>query len=173
VEAECLDLRWEDGSGAVLVRLAGPSAAQRGEAVAKLLREHGLDVECVEDDDELWAAQRELQRRPVAVRVSTTQSGLAAVLEAARRRNAGVVARAALGLAWMSLPEDGAAEAVAQLRHELPEAACVVLGAPEPVRRAVDPWGPVAPPLAELMRRVKERFDPRGVCNPGILAGGI
>jgi glycolate oxidase FAD binding subunit len=173
VEAEGLDLRWEGDTGMVLVRLAGPSARQRGDAVAELLREHGLEVDCRDDDDELWAEQRELQRRPVAVRVSTTPSGLAAVVDAARRHGATVVARAALGLAWLSLPQEDAADAVQHLRRELPTAACVVQGAPEVVRRTVDPWGPVQPPLLELMRRVKERFDPRGVCNPGIFAGGI
>src|SRR5439155_15871140 len=71
VEAECLDLRWQDGAGAVLVRLAGASAPQRGEAVEAMLREHGLEAESTPDDDELWAAQRELQCRPVTVRVST------------------------------------------------------------------------------------------------------
>jgi glycolate oxidase FAD binding subunit len=130
-------------------------------------------VELTQDDDELWAAQRELQCRPVTVRVSTTQTGLAAVLEAARRHSAGAVARAALGLAWLSVPEEGAATTIDDLRRALPRAACVVLGAPAEVRRAVDPWGSVDGPRLELMRRVKARFDPGGVCNPGIYVGGI
>ncbi len=35
-----------------------------------------------------------------------------------------------------------------------------------------DPWG-TPPPGLELQRRVKEAFDPIGICNPGRLAGGL
>jgi FAD/FMN-containing dehydrogenase len=38
---------------------------------------------------------------------------------------------------------------------------------------ALDPWGPVDEVRLALMRRVKQRFDPRGICNPGIFVGGI
>jgi len=47
----------------------------------------------------------------------------------------------------------------------------VVLTAPQPVREAVDMWGPVAG-LA-LMRRVKDRFDPGHRFAPGRFVGGI
>jgi FAD/FMN-containing dehydrogenase len=51
----------------------------------------------------------------------------------------------------------------------------VVLDAPDEVRAAVDPWGVEAGGDAalELMRRTKARFDPNGVCSPGVFVGGI
>jgi glycolate oxidase FAD binding subunit len=155
LEAERLDLRWEDGAGAVLVQLVGPSAPERAATI---------DGEVVEDDDEQWAAQRAAQRGPVVLRVSTTQEGLADVLEAARGHGALCVARAALGLAWLRF-ESADAELVTELRGRL--GTCVVLDAPADLRRAVDPWGPLS--AEPLMRRVKARFDPYDTLNPGLL----
>jgi len=62
---------------------------------------------------------------------------------------------------------------VRELRERLAPSACVLLSGPPALRAAVDPWGPVAPGRLELMRRVKERFDPDGRCNPGLFVGGI
>jgi glycolate oxidase FAD binding subunit len=155
LEPDALDLRWEDGAGAVLVRLAGPSARERAATV---------DGEVVEDDEALWAAQRGAQRGPVVLRVSTTQHGLADVLEAAREHGAVCVARAALGLAWLGF-EAADADLVRALRARL--GACVLLDAPEALRSEVDPWGRLG--AEPLMRRVKERFDPFDTCNPGLL----
>ena len=41
----------------------------------------------------------------------------------------------------------------------------------EAVREKVEVWGEGH--AISLMRRVKDRFDPHGVCNPGIFVGGI
>ena len=42
------------------------------------------------------------------------------------------------------------------------------------VRTALDPWDePADGPRAELMRRVKARFDPAGTCNRGRFAAEI
>jgi glycolate oxidase FAD binding subunit len=49
----------------------------------------------------------------------------------------------------------------------------VVLDTPAEVRATVDTWGTADRPALELMRRVKERFDPAGICNPGMFVGGI
>jgi glycolate oxidase FAD binding subunit len=155
LEAERLDLRWEDDSGAVLVQLTGPSARERAGSI---------DGEVVEDDDDLWAAQRAAQRGPVVLRVSTTQQGLADVVAAAKGHGALCVARAALGLAWLRF-ESADAELVTKLRARL--GTCVVLDAPADLRRAVDPWGPLT--AEPLMRRVKARFDPYDTLNPGLL----
>jgi glycolate dehydrogenase FAD-binding subunit len=155
LEAERLDVRWEDGAGAVLVQLCGSSARERAATI---------DGEVVEDDDALWAAQRAAQRGPVVLRVSTTQRGLADVLAAANEHGGVCVARAAHGLAWLRF-EAADAELIAALRARL--GACVLLDAPVELRRAVDPWGTL---IAEpLMRRIKARFDPHDILNPGLL----
>jgi glycolate oxidase FAD binding subunit len=178
LEHEALDLRWEGEEGAVLARFSGAAAADRVRAALQALRDAGLEGEAVEEDDEVWAAQRDAQRADDAtvVRVSGTQTQLGAVLELARRRGARAVARAAVGVAWLTLPEadtERAAAAVGELRAELAPAPCVVLDAPEALRTAIDPWGPVDAAQLELTRRVKARFDPAGTCNPGIFLGGI
>jgi glycolate oxidase FAD binding subunit len=123
-----------------------------------------MDGEVVEDDEPLWAAQRAAQRGPVVVRVSTTQQRLADVLTAARDHGALCVARAAHGLAWLRF-ESADAELIAELRTQL--GACVVLDAPAELRRAVDPWGALT--AEPLMRRIKARFDPHDILNPGLL----
>jgi glycolate oxidase FAD binding subunit len=48
----------------------------------------------------------------------------------------------------------------------------VVRQAPPAFKERVEVWGPVGSRL-ELTRRVKEKFDPRGVLNPGRFVGGI
>jgi glycolate oxidase FAD binding subunit len=155
LEAERLDVRWEDGAGTVLVQLSGPSAPERAATI---------DGEVVEDDDALWAAQRAAQRGPVVLRVSTTQQGLAEVLAAANQHGAVCVARAAHALAWLRF-EAADAELIAALRGRL--GACVLLDAPAELRRAVDPWGTLT--AEPLMRRIKARFDPHDILNPGLL----
>jgi FAD/FMN-containing dehydrogenase len=78
-----------------------------------------------------------------------------------------------LGICWVSLsPVDGA-EAVRELRADLAPAQCVVLDAPAELRAEIDPWGLQGGAALELMRRTKARFDPNGVCSPGVFVGGI
>ncbi len=47
----------------------------------------------------------------------------------------------------------------------------VVVDAPAAVKDAVDVWGPV--PALDLMRRVKDQFDPDHRLAPGRFVGGI
>ena len=47
----------------------------------------------------------------------------------------------------------------------------VVVDAPPEVKQAVDVWGPV--PALDLMRRVKDQFDPDHRLAPGRFVGGI
>ncbi len=170
IELQSLDVRWQDGDGALLARFGGAAPAAPARAAAEAMERHGLGAAVVEADGELWEEQRAAQRSEAGtvVRVSGLQSQLADVLEAARRLNARVVGRAGLGLSWITLDER-AAEGLTELRRALAPAPCVVLDAPADVRRAVDVWGPQDDGALALMRRVKERFDPAGVCAPGVL----
>ena len=160
VELQCLDVRWADGEGAVLARAAGAAPRSAAERAAGVLRDAGLDPELVEEDVALWTAQRETQRGDLVVRVSGVQSQLGELLSAADALSGEVVGRAALGLSWLRLPAEAAA--VEEVRRRLAPSPCVVLDAPDAVREALDPWGPMDGALVGLMGRVKERFDPAG-----------
>lgn len=50
--------------------------------------------------------------------------------------------------------------------------ALVVVDGPSDLYDRFDPWG-TPPPSMALQRRVKEAFDPAGVCNPGKLPGRL
>jgi glycolate oxidase FAD binding subunit len=141
-------VRWEGGRGAVLAQFAGAEAhAQASEAVELLGQ---------------------------AVRVSGTQSQLADQMRAAETAGGSLVGRVAHGLSWIRLPEGGEPAAVERLRRELAPSPCVVLDAPHIVRDGVDAWGVAGDaPAVDLMRRVKERFDPAGTCNQYMFVGGI
>ena len=163
IEAQCLDVTWS-GEGRVLVQVAGAQAAAQAAEAARLLEEEGLAATVEEDDAAIWDEQRTRQRstEQAVVRVSGVQTQLADQIRAADRLGGSLVARAAYGLAWITLPAG-----VDELRRELTPAPCVVLDGDHP-----DPWG-AEPAAVELMRHVKERFDPARACNPGVFVGGI
>jgi glycolate oxidase FAD binding subunit len=173
LEAESLDVAWSSGRGAVLARFGGATARRGADATAAALGEQGCEADVVEDDAELWERQRDHQRSDdkCVVKVSALPADLPRVLAAADAEDATVVGRGALGLSWITL--SGGVQAIERLRGALAPAACVVTDAPEDVRAAVDPWHTdTAEPLV-LLRRIKERFDPSGTCNPGLYVGGI
>jgi glycolate oxidase FAD binding subunit len=191
LEADCLDLWWDASSnaGAVLARFGSADPGPRVEEAAALLRKTaGLAVEIEPDDSACWQAQRGAQRGDVVVKVSALPSSLPAAMAATQDLGGTLVARAGLGLAWIQLPtvapdrtDHGQARqsdagavvaAVEELRRRLGPAPCVVLDAPTDVRAALDPWGGETGPV-DLMRKVKARFDPAGVCAPGLFVGGI
>ena len=155
LEQMSLDVRWEEGAGAVLARFGGATAVAQAEAAARLL--DGAEV--VEDDDALWEAQRDGQRSPagLVVKVSALQTDLPELLRLARDHGATLVGRAGLGLHWLRLDEGDHGALVQALRERF---AAVVLDHPA----GVEP-GPHEPPDAGarlLAGRVKERFDPDG-----------
>jgi glycolate oxidase FAD binding subunit len=172
LELESLDIAFDNarGEGAVLARAAGHAAPQSAAAAAAVMRAGGLETETVEEDEQLWDRQRDGQRAApgdAVARVSALPSALEQVLAAAPS----AVVRAGLGLAWVRLPAEPLA--LAELRERVAPAPCVLEDAPEAMRGAVDPWGVPPGPELELMRRVKARFDPDGVCNAGRYVGGI
>lgn len=179
VRASCLDFCWDSGRGSVLVRFGGGAAHQQAQKAMQFTQTAGLETRLEEDDDELWARQRARQRSAtgVIVKVSALPTELAMVIAAALRIGATAVGRAGLGIAWLDL---GAGRTVSdysaclkELRDRLAPRPVVVQDAPAEVSRALDVWGPQPGNVLALMRRVKQRFDPSGVCNRGIFVAGI
>ena len=177
LELLALDARWGAGEGALLARAGGAAADELTAAAGRVLAEAGLAAELVEDDEELWSAQREGQRATeggCVVRVSGLPAQLAETARTADALEGALVGRAGLGLTWISFDAGAdAAAAVSECRARLAPSPCVVVEAPAEVRAALDPWGVADGPELTLMRRLKERFDPARVCNPGLQVGGI
>jgi glycolate oxidase FAD binding subunit len=164
LEADCLDVAWQDGAGRLLVRFGSAAAPEQAAATAERMRALGLaDVATAEDDDALWMAQRVHQRGACVLKVSGRITDLPAVC----RTGARVVGRAGLGLYWLALDPGS----VAAVREELAPRACTLLDGPPELR--ADAWAAPDPGALAVMARVKERFDPSRIFCPGTFVGGI
>jgi glycolate oxidase FAD binding subunit len=159
LEHQGIDIAWSGGRGRVLARFAGAVPRPQAEAAEKLLRAEGLATEIVDDDEKLWDDQRDAQRGPLVVTVPGPPAQMGALARAADETGGSVVGRAALGLSWVRF-EEPSAEAVERLRSHF----AVAVVQDRPAGLDVDRTGPIEPGTQELMRRVKERFDPAGVC---------
>jgi glycolate oxidase FAD binding subunit len=119
----------------------------------------------------------------VAVKISAPPAELAGVLDstlgASSRRGITprVTGHAGIGVTYVGL-SGGDEESRSQVVEELREiwlrrgGSVVVREAPPAFKERVEVWGPIGTRL-ELTRRVKEKFDPRGILNPGRFVGGI
>jgi glycolate oxidase FAD binding subunit len=176
LEFEALDVAWREGHGGLLARCSGPQAPRRARRAARLMADVGLgEVEVADQDGQLWERQRAGQRSTenALVKVSAAPAELATILAAAEACAGRLVGRAALGTSFVEVEP----AAVSQLRGLVPAgASTVILDAPASLRAQADPWGVNAERQGgalALMRRIKERFDPAGTCNPGLFVGGI
>jgi glycolate oxidase FAD binding subunit len=154
-----LDVRWAHGRGGVLSRSGGATPLPQAEAAQRVLDEAGLATEIREDDDGLWQAQRERQRSPAGLvaKVSALQTDLPELVRTAERHGATLVGRPALGLFWLRLDEGSPGELVSELRGRYVTA---VLDRPEGLE--IEREAGLEPGAELLMRRIKERFDPKG-----------
>ncbi|MCW2744323.1 MAG: glcE [Mycobacterium sp.] len=175
--------RPPDGPGTVAVLLEGieEGVTRRAAAARELL---GASAEEGEVPDG-WGAfpwAEAAGGRATALKATFALSGLARVLGTARAaaEAAGLPLHlrgsGGAGVLYAAVP-GGAAAAVGSLVARLrPQCAAlggalVVLDAPAEVKGAVDTWGPV--PALDLMRRVKDQFDPERRLAPGRFVGGI
>jgi glycolate oxidase FAD binding subunit len=177
IEAMSLDVTWGGDGGGVMVRFGGAAPEPRAEAAVGLLEEFGT-ARVIDDDAELWEGLRAGQRSEhgAVVRVAGLPSELARISRAVGRMGGSLVGRGALGVLWAELPGDDPQDLVGrieELRHDLDPFPCVVLDARRGVREKIDVWGGNQDSSVELMRRIKARFDPQGLCNPGVFVAGI
>jgi len=175
LEIEALDVAWADGSGRVLVRFGGVAPEGQSVGARALLDKAGLDVTETDEDATLWAEQRDAQRAgegEISVKVSALPDDFGDVIAATQRLGGSLVGRAGLGLYWLRAPST---MSLTEVRRELGQVArhAVLLDAPKPVRAEANVWGDPDPGTLRLMQAVKSRFDPAGVCAPGLFAGGI
>ena len=101
-------------------------------------------------------------------------SGVRDVVAAAREVGAAVRGSTGGGVLYAALGRpDDVPQALARLRDVCTrhQGSAVVVDAPAAVKQAVDVWGPVHG--LDLMRRVKDQFDPEHRLAPGRFVGGI
>lgn len=179
LEIEALDVSWRAGTGLLLARFGGVAPRGQAERARSLMATPGLEVTETDDDDELWARQRTEQRAgdgEISLKLSLLSTDLGAGVEIARRLGGSLVGRAGLGLLWLSLPDTGvAAKKLAAVRAGLPGPSrhCVLLDADEATRAMASVWGDVGAGELKLMRSIKSRFDPAGVCAPGLYVADL
>jgi glycolate oxidase FAD binding subunit len=163
-----------DAGFTVGVLLEGVSAGveQRVQTVRKLLGGDAADA----DTAPAWWGTYPWGEGDVGMKVTSALSQVHHLFKAAR---APITLRgsAGAGVFYAGLPGETdpglAANLVSDLRAEARAGggSCVVLTAPEAIRERVDVWGPVDG--LNLMRRVKEQFDPAARFAPGRFVGGI
>ncbi|MEV0900168.1 FAD-binding protein [Actinoplanes sp. NPDC049802] len=173
---------------AVLVEGTEAGVRDRAAVLARLLDGEVSDVPPSWWDTPPWPPDG------LGLKLTAVLSAVPALVEAATAAGATIRGSAATGVLHAGVPSpgrggaaggddtaDGAvtepAAEMSRLVDTLRAAAtragghAVVLTAPDGVREGLDMWGPV--PGLELMRRVKERFDPDRRFAPGRFVGGI
>jgi glycolate dehydrogenase FAD-binding subunit len=163
---------------AVLVEGTEAGVTARAEQAVATLGEGAARI----DRPGWWGMLPAGSDRGVLVKATTELTGTGRLLEGIDRAavaagtTAAVRGSGGVGVFHAALPgTDPAAVAafVKALRDAAPawQGSVVVLAAPAPVRSEVDSWGPVSG--LDLMRRVKEQFDPDALLAPGRFVGGI
>lgn len=173
-----------EGPYRLLARVAGRSSAVTRSVdacAAACSANEALAVETFEGDESgaLWRRVADLgweQGPPaLAVRAAVPPSqGVAAMAALDGAPQAALSAtRGVARAAWAddAVPDD-AAEYIAELREEISElGGTVVVESREPLD-GVEPWGPPGDGF-EVMRGLKQQYDPQGILNPGRFLGGL
>jgi glycolate oxidase FAD binding subunit len=177
-----IEVEWPtDGQGAVHVLLHGREEAVDGRAATMRALLGGATIESSDDPASgatyPWDTSATGDDRATCLKLTFALSGLGDVLAVATESGAHVRGSAGTGVVYAALPADTPVDAVRVAVHRLRETctrlggAGVVVDAPAAVKSAVDLWGPV--PALDLMRRVKDQFDPAHRLAPGRFVGGI
>jgi len=108
--------------------------------------------------------------RDALLRLTVPLGAVGAAVEALSDLDGGLsyLAHAGSGTIWIRAESSRAAEVFAAIGRlaGAHRGHAVLAAAPQAVKRDLDVWGP-PPPALGLMQEIKQRFDPRGVLNPG------
>ncbi|QFG68905.1 FAD-binding oxidoreductase [Ornithinimicrobium pratense] len=171
---------------AVVTMLSGTEAgvSARAEALRGQLAALGCEAKVHDVAPPWWGVllhpgqvggtQRPEGSRPVLLKVSARLSGVPELLAQVAGVEGTGNGSAGAGVLYVTLPADERAGAkVEVLRGTATQlgGSAVVLDAPPELKADLDVWGPV--PAIDLMRRVKDEFDPTRVLAPGRFVGGL
>ena len=177
-----VELLWDDEMRRLTVLIEGiPSGVEaQAEATAHILRGFG---EVRTDEGATASNPPGAGDDGAAVKISAPPAELTGVLDSTLGASSrlGVTPRitghAGMGVTYVGLSggDEGARAAVVEELREIwtrRGGSVIVREAPPDFKRRVEAWGPIGTRL-DLSRRVKEKFDPRGILNPGRFVGGI
>jgi glycolate dehydrogenase FAD-binding subunit len=194
VVPSAFELDWNAGGGTLSLLLEGipPGVQGRTERALRLL---GAGASASQERPAWWGSEPQSgtgallkvthEIAALAPLLAALESVAAAVGLVARLRGSPAVGTALVGLdaaadatgatSATDATSDGGALArfVAGLRERSGSfgGTVVLLEAPEPLPHGIDPWGPVT--ALDLMRSVKNQFDPQRRLAPGRFVGGI
>ena len=158
--------RRGSGAGTLTVELGGKAEGveARAAAVRRLL---GDSASVADEAPPGWATYPD---GPVLLKLTFALSGLRDVLAAAGEAGLHVRGSAGAGVVHAAAQDAAALDPLRAVCARY-GGSVVVVDAPSAVKEAVDVWGPV--PALDLMRRVKDQFDPDHRLAPGRFVGGI
>jgi glycolate oxidase FAD binding subunit len=149
------------------------SVKYRTEKLAAQLKEFGpAEILDTEASKILWRDIRDCKMLPEGEaiwRVSARPSAGPGILRALERFGVTGFLDWGGGLVWLSGPADAATHAAVCAAARAGQGVWWLISAPDPLRAAVDVVPPEPPALAAIRRRVQQKFDPRGIFNPGRL----
>jgi glycolate oxidase FAD binding subunit len=184
VVPSAVELLWSDETRMLTVLIEGiPSGVEaQAETASHILGSFG-EVRTLGDDEAGSSSPPGAGDDEVAIKISAPPAELAGVLDSTLGASSrlGVTPRitghAGTGVTYVGLSgsdEEARAGVVEELREIwLRRGGSVIVREASPAfKERVEAWGPIGTRL-DLSRRVKEKFDPRGILNPGRFVGGI
>ena len=176
-----IEVEWPvGGQGSVQVLLEGREEGVEGRAatISAVLGEAAHPVQAPAGGATYpWDHATTGDDRATCLKLTFVLSGLADVLTTAQKSGLHVRGSAGSGVVYAAIapgtPVDEVRAAVDRIRETCTRAggSAVVVDGPASVKAAVDVWGPV--PALDLMRRVKDQFDPDHRLAPGRFVGEI
>lgn len=167
---------------AVSIGSVEAAVTEQGHRLRALAERGGGTIHAVAGD--WWSAHDAmLSAGRIVLRVAVPASSLATTTDEIARvldTDAGAIVTACAATGAFTVVVAGSAIGVVPRAVESLRSFAATLGghvmvmrAPQSVRSAVDPWGPIEAPAFALMRGLKETFDPSGTLNPGRFVSGL